>query len=216
MPKLFLSQSVYLIRLLFLLGLRSILLLCLFSQPVQHNNSQSTDNFSSSCMQTRSHIHCTPFLLLPLPFFLCHTHKFRPPPNKSLVFPVSLTPNHSRSHSFETIVKQLKHSGSIKSHILFMGGGGWRLHKSYWQKAMNKTERMAESVQSRHNKTIAMCPNCRLIAMRILYYTSQPLINKYVNMVFNIHRNRKAYQGRGEWGKGGMDWAVGEEPWRGR
>ena len=39
--------------------------------------------------------------------------------------------------------------------------------------------------------------------MRILYYTSQPLINKYVNMVFNVHRNHKAYQlGRGE---GGME-----------
>ena len=59
---------------------------------------------------------------------------------------------------------------------------------------MNETERMAESVQSRCNKTVAMCPNCRLIAMRILGYTSQPLINKYVNMVFNVHRNHKAYQ----------------------
>ena len=80
---------------------------------------------------------------------------------------------------------------------------------------MNKTERMAESVQSRRNKTIAMCPNCRLIAMRILYYTSQPLINKYVNMVFNVHRNHKAYQSVTDGGKG--VWTeVGEEPRRGR
>ena len=75
---------------------------------------------------------------------------------------------------------------------------------------------MAEpSVQSRRSKTVAMCPNCRLIAMRILYYTSQPLINKYVNMVFNVHRNHKAYQSVTDGGKG--VWTeVGEEPPRGR
>ena len=28
-------------------------------------------------------------------------------------------------------------------------------------------------------------------------------------MVLNVHRNRKAYQGRGEWGERGME--VGEE-----
>ena len=33
------------------------------------------------------------------------------------------------------------------------GGGGWRLQKSrYWQKAMNETERMAESVQTQQNR----------------------------------------------------------------
>ena len=47
--------------------------------------------------------------------------------------------------------------------------------------------------------------------MRILYYTSQPLINKYVNMVFNVHRNHKAYQSVTDGGKG--VWTeVGEEP----
>ena len=30
-----------------------------------------------------------------------------------------------------------------------------------------------------------------------------------VNMVLNVHRNHKAYQGREEWGEGGME--VGEE-----
>ena len=150
-------------------------------------------------MQTRSHIHCTPFLLLPLPFFLCHAHKFRPPPPPPPQ--ITRSPCHwppiTCSHSFETIVKQLKHSGSIKSHILFMGGGGeLKTAKILLAERLcrNETERMAESVQSKRNKTVAMCPNCRLTATRILYYTSQPLINKYVNMVFNVHRNHKAYQ----------------------
>ena len=146
---------------------------CVFSpNPCNIIGSQSTDNFASSCMQTRSHIHCTP--LLPFPFFLCHTHKFRPAPppppppphptpnpNKSIVFSMSLTPSHSLPliHDSETIVKQLKHSGSIKSHILFMGGGGGggRLQKSYWQKAMNETERMAESVQSTQQNRCNWC-----------------------------------------------------------
>ena len=33
--------------------------------------------------------------------------------------------------------------------------------------------------------------------------------HKQVNVVFNVHRNHKAYQGRGEGGKGGME--VGAE-----
>ena len=185
---------------------------------MQHNNSQSTDNFSSSCTQTRSHIHCTSFLLLPLPFFLCHTHiNPPPPPNTSLAFPVSLTPSHSLPliwNDCETTKTLWKYQIPHTIHVGGWGGGGWRLQKSYWQKAIgNETERMAEpSVQSRRNKTIAMCPDCRLIAMRILYYTSQPLINKYINMVFNVHRNHKAYRdgGKGVWTD------VGEEPRRGR
>ena len=28
---------------------------------------------------------------------------------------------------------------------------------------------------------------------------------KLVNMVLNVHRNHKAYRGRGEWGEGGME-----------
>ena len=54
---------------------------------------QSTDHFSSSCMQTRSHIRSTPFLSLAAPpfFSLSHTYKSPPPPPPGS----SLTPNHS-------------------------------------------------------------------------------------------------------------------------
>ena len=145
-------------------------------------------------------------LLLPLPFFsLCHTHTWIPPPppfNKSLLLPAPC------SHSLDTIVKQLKHSGSIKDHIIHVGGA----EDCNWKSSLAESyERDWEDgrVSSRRKKT-ARCPNCRLIAMRILYYTSQPLINKWleVNMVLNVHRNHKAYyyirdgeKGVWRWGK---------------
>ena len=57
--------------------------------------------------------------------------------------------------------------------------------------------------------------------MRILYYTSQPLINKYVNsvMVFNVHRNHtEAYQlgmgGRGYGGRLGKSLGEGDNTYR--
>ena len=105
-------------------------------------------------------IHCTPFLLLPPSLSFSVTHKFRPPPpppNKSLPLPSGTDPRAiTRSHSLETIVKQLKHSGSIKFH--HSRGGRRRLQKAYWQKALNETDRMAE-FQTQEN-----C-NCRLITI---------------------------------------------------
>ena len=32
-----------------------------------------------------------------------------------------------------------------------------------------------------------------------------------INMVLNVHRNHKAYKGRGEWGEGGMEMEEEEE-----
>ena len=140
MPKLTIPVTISLSCLLFLSGLLSIL--CLFSQHVQHNN-RSFNPLSDwpflihlSCMQTRSHIHCTPSVSCrpSLSFRLCHTNiNSAPPPplspNKSLPLRLHWPPI-TRSHSLETIVKQLKHSGSIKSHIIHVVGG-WRLQKSY-------------------------------------------------------------------------------------
>ena len=113
---------------------------CLFSQPVQHNNSHSIHwPFLIQLHANTFTYIALPFShLLPLPAFLCHTHINPPTPTpRSLHWPPI-----TRSHSLETIVKQLKHLGSIKSHIIHVGG--WRLQKSYWQKAMKETGRMAE------------------------------------------------------------------------
>ena len=101
---------------------------------------QSTDHFSNCCMQTHSHIHCTPFLsLVPLPFFLCHTHINSappPPPPPPQISPAPCTPNHSLP-----LTKTLgKHQRPHHSR----GGLKTATENPHWQKAMNETERMAE------------------------------------------------------------------------
>ena len=153
------------------------------------------------------------------------THINSPPPQQisvSVAFTVSLTPNHWLPLIWnDSIVKQLKHWKYQIPHTIRGGGGGgggggWRLQKSYWQKAIGRQrdwlgERMAEpSVQSRRNKTFAMCPDCRLIAMRILYYTSQPLINKYAWCLTSTETTRLISQLRT--GGRGYGTEVGEEP----
>ena len=149
MPKLTIPVSISLSRLLFLMSWGLLSILCLFSQPVQHNNRSFNPLTISQPVACR-HVHtytalhsvsCCPSLS----FRLCHTHinSAPPPPTPSTNLSRSLHwPPITRSHSLEMIVKLLKHSGSIKSHIIHVGG--WRLQKSYWQKAMNETERMAE------------------------------------------------------------------------
>ena len=97
MPKLTIPVSISLSCLLFLSGLLSIL--CLFSQPVQHNN-RSFNPLTISHPVACRHVHtytALPQSLAAPPFQsfrLCHTHKFRPPPSTNLPLP-SLTSNHS-------------------------------------------------------------------------------------------------------------------------
>ena len=121
---------------------RVFCLLILSFSPIPCNNNRSFNPLTIShysCMQTRSHIHCTPFLLLPLPFFLCHTH-INPPsiPTPQQISPVPFT--HSHSLDCKTTWQNTRLEASNPTiHV-----GGRRLQKSYWQNAMNETERMAE------------------------------------------------------------------------
>ena len=144
MLKLTIPVTISLSCLLFLSGLLSIL--CLFSQPVQHNN-RSFNPLTISHPAACRHVHtytALPQSLAAPPFLSSSVTHINPPPppppNKSLPLP-SLTPNHLLPltwNNCETIKTLGKHQ--IPHH----SRGGWRLQKSYWQKAMNETERMAE------------------------------------------------------------------------
>ena len=97
-----------------------------------------------------------------------HINSPTPPPQTNLSRSLHWPPI-TRSHSLETIVKQLKHSGSIKSHIIHVGAEDCKnpTGRKLWTRL--------RGWQSSRRKKTAMCPNCRLTAMPILYYTSQPL-----------------------------------------
>ena len=97
MPKLTIPVSISLSCLLFLSGLLSIL--CLFSQPVQHNNSHSIHWPFLIQLHANTFTHTLHSLSLAAPPFLSRsvTHINSAPPlpfNRSLPLP-SLTPNHS-------------------------------------------------------------------------------------------------------------------------
>ena len=140
--RLFLSRSVYLV----FSYSRVFCLYCVFSpNPCNIITGHSIHWPFLIQLHANTFTHTLHSLSLAAPPFLSrsvtHINSPTPPPQTNLSRSLHW-PTITRSHSLETIVKQLKHSGSIKSP--HHSRGGWRLQKSYWQKAMNQTERMAE------------------------------------------------------------------------
>ena len=65
---------------------------------------------------------------------------------------------------------------------------------------------VGDGTQIKTCRSIQRLQRCRSAP---IHSTDASSVSKLVNMVLNVHRNHKAYQGRGEWGKGGME--VGDE-----
>ena len=120
MPKLFLSQSI----LSSLSPGSYVLILCLFSQPVQHNKSFNPLTISSSCMQTHSHISSSSVLVLIGSHSLCNSFVV----NQFIFF----TPNGENSLCY-TPKKQWEQYGGKKMFCLFF----------YWQNILPCHAKMA-------------------------------------------------------------------------
>ena len=169
---LFLSQSVYLV---FSFS-RVFCLYCVFSPNpcnIITGHSIHWPFLIQLHADTFTHTLHSLSLLLPLPFSLSSfvTHINSDPPSTNLPLP-SLTSNHSLPFTWndcETTKTLGKHQiphhsrGGLKTAKILLSGRKLWTRLRGWQ-------------SSRRKKT-AMCPDCRLIVMPILYYTSQPLIN---------------------------------------
>ena len=141
MPKLFLSQSVCLVLSCLSLG-SSVYWYCLFL-PSRATITGHSIHWPFLTTVACKHVHtytAPPFSCCPsLSFSVTHTHK-SPPPNRppQQVSPVPFT----RSHSL--VCKTTRQNTRPEASNPTIHVGGRRPQKSYWQNAMNETERMAE------------------------------------------------------------------------